>query len=412
MPGRIKVLDSANKTMQRLGYLKLLCSIASNTDTSSNISLGQRVLDKVLFKIKLSPPFQQSIQEYAKSRLTDRAYKYLRKSIIENSAPVNIEIQDMYLADNKLVSGTGKLVETDYKKYPNLGTSLNLIKSGTYSSLTRSLILLALTPKEELAAFSKYNTEYNPFTISDAQSILFLYCFIENDADVLLPIFKNILEYGDKPFNEREISDTLPIILKRVVTEYSRLSLTIEERERIQSINNTAAKIESWKGKPYTGGGVREETIRVRIEPFCDLRFLNKPDRFKFEYTSSNSLKILVEYLSISENPEIFLYNNFFSTFAKSKGWITKDAEDNDSIEFLVKAGQLLKSTLGFSPITDVGLLASINLLIEKRVVLELNRVTELLKLLQKRDPDFVRFTVNRMGEMTYVKFLKPYPNL
>jgi len=31
----------------------------------------------------------------------------------------------------------------------------------------------------------------------------------------------------------------------------------------------------------------------------------------------------------------------------------------------------------------------------------------ELLKALQKRDPSFVRFTVDRMGTLAYVKFLK-----
>ena len=73
-------------------------------------------------------------------------------------------------------------------------------------------------------------------------------------------------------------------------------------------------------------------------------------------------------------------------------------------------AGNTLQSSLGYSPITDVGLLAGIRLLTEKGRVLELARTTELLKELQKQDPGFVRFTVDRMGVMAHVKFLRSKP--
>ena len=39
-----------------------------------------------------------------------------------------------------------------------------------------------------------------------------------------------------------------------------------------------------------------------------------------------------------------------------------------------------------------------------------LETATKLLKKLQKQDPNFVRFTVDRMGTMAHVKFLKPLP--
>ena len=85
-------------------------------------------------------------------------------------------------------------------------------------------------------------------------------------------------------------------------------------------------------------------------------------------------------------------------------------ADDTEAVQALVEAGKALKSNLGYSPITDVGLLAGIRLLTEQGRLLELGRTTELLKSLQKHDPEFVRFTVDRMGVMAYVKFLKPEP--
>jgi hypothetical protein len=55
-----------------------------------------------------------------------------------------------------------------------------------------------------------------------------------------------------------------------------------------------------------------------------------------------------------------------------------------------------------------VSLLAGISLLTEKKRILELARSLALLKTWQKQDPSLVRFTVDRMGAMAFVKFLKP----
>ena len=77
-----------------------------------------------------------------------------------------MEIQDLYLSEPALVSNTGKLVEADWRFYPYLATSLDLIKHGTYSILTRALVLLAVTPKEEIAAFDSYDEKHNPLRIS------------------------------------------------------------------------------------------------------------------------------------------------------------------------------------------------------------------------------------------------------
>ena len=65
---------------------------------------------------------------------------------------------------------------------------------------------------------------------------------------------------------------------------------------------------------------------------------------------------------------------------------------------------------MGYTPLSDVGLLAGTRLLTERHCILELGRTVELLKALQKQDPKFVRFTVDRMGALAYVKFLKMEP--
>lgn len=412
MAGRIRVLDSAKRTMQRLGYLKVLAAIVNENETSNLETVGKRLISRVTHRIKLSPPFEEDLQEYARTRLTDGAYKELRKTVLENSGPAGLGLQDIYLADKSLPSSTGKLVETDWSSYPYLSTALDLVKKGTYSAMTRSFVLLAVTPTEEREAFGELDREHNPLRISDSQAAVLLYCLLDNDAEVSLPLLQSLVQKGDEVFDERFAGDLLPDILREVVTIHSKRSLPVAERERLSVLSKVAANIEKSKGKPYTGGGSRENTVRVRLEPYCDLGFLAKPDRERYFYQTTPALRTLTAQCADFAESDQFLQEGFFATFAACRCFEAIPASDDEATEALARAGEALKSPLGYTPITDVGLLAGTRLLTEEKRILELSRTVDLLKSLQKQDPNFVRFTVDRMGALAYVKFLKSSPGV
>ncbi|HQU47475.1 MAG TPA: hypothetical protein PK867_32020 [Pirellulales bacterium] len=294
MAKRIRVLDSANRTMQRLGYLKPLCALVNKTETSNLETLGKRLIECVTKRVVISSPLDAQTREYVKNRLTHRSYHDLRNAVLgpANGAPVRLEIQDVCLADARLPSRTGKLAEASWRRYPYLGTSLELIRKGTYSPLTRSLVLLALTP-----------------------------------------------------------------------------------------------------------------------EPFCDLGFLTKPYRDRFSYCTTDRLRTWAARWQQAGNTDEFLRDRFFAALAATRGLPARPVDEDRAVAALVAAGEELKSPLGYSPITDVALLAAARLLADEQLVLEIGVATELLKALQKRDPALVRFTVDRMGTLAYVKFLKPAPS-
>jgi len=168
MAKRIRVLDSANRTMQRLGYLKPLCALVNKTETSNLETLGKRLIECVTKRVVVSSPLDAQTREYVTNRLTHRSYHDLGNAVLEpaNGAPVRLEIQDVCLADARLPSRTGKLAEASWRRYPYLGTSLELIRKGTYSPLTRSLVLLALTPGAELLkTLQKRDPAFVRFTV-------------------------------------------------------------------------------------------------------------------------------------------------------------------------------------------------------------------------------------------------------
>jgi len=414
MAGRIRVLDAANRTMQRLGYLKPLCALVNETETSNLATLGKRFIDRVTKRVRIAPPFDAETRDYVKCRLTDGTYRELRKAVLEgaNGSPVYLELQDAYLADASLPSRTGKLVETGARRYPYLGTSMGLIKKGTYSALTRSLVLMAVTHKEELNAFVELDKKHNPLRISDSHALVFLYCLVDNDAAVVQPFFQRLVSLPGTSFDERVAGDLLPDIFRQIEKDQRNRAITAEERDRLTLLLKGAASIDKWKGKAYTGGGARQESATVRLEPYCDLGFLTKPDRDRFEYRVTDRVRNWLSSWEQAGTTDAFLQERFFSAFAAFRGWTVRQADDDQASDALVAAGGALKSSLGYSPITDVALLAGTRLLTQRRQVLELGRSTELLKALQKRDPTFLRFTVDRMGTLAYVKFLKAAPGV
>jgi hypothetical protein len=410
MPVKIRILSSATKTMQRLGYLKLLAHDAARTETSNVASLGQHLISIVTKRVKISSPFEPALTEYVRIRLFDRIYADLRKQVLDKPpAPTAaIELQDLYLADPRIPSTTGKLIENDWRFYTYLGTALDFIKPGTWSAMTRSLTFLALISKEEMAAFELYDPSHNPMLLSKEQAALLLYCFLDNDAEILQPLFQSILNFSQPVFDEREAGDLLPGIIKNAAATLSKASLVVEDKERLAKLEKVAVNIERAKGKPYSGGGAREGAIRVRLEPFCDFGLLTKPDRHRFTYKLTPAFhRLMVDWPGLDATDH-FLENRFFTTLAGIHGLQVADATDEDARNTLREAGALLSSTLGYSPIKDVSLLAGIQLLFTKGKVLELGRSHDILRAWQKSAPDIVRFTVDRMGELAYVKFLKP----
>ena len=153
-----------------------------------------------------------------RSRLTDNTYRERKQVLSANgvNGSVPMEVQDIYLADTTLPSRTGKLVGENWRRYPYLGTALDLIRKGTYSIMTRSLVLLDLTPKVELEAFERIDRQANPFRLSLEQALLFLYCFIDNDAEVVFPLLSNLLAFGESSIPEKDAGLLLPDILRKV----------------------------------------------------------------------------------------------------------------------------------------------------------------------------------------------------
>lgn len=410
----IRVFTNPDRCMQRLGFLKHLVWKASISATNNISTLGKDLIDSVSQKVSvfLTP----QLKDYIKTALTDPVYKNIRSAVLKSPQEFNeqqkiqIELQDFFLADPLLPSRRGKLIKDDWKVFPYFALNLCLLRKGTYSLLVRGQSFLSLVPEEEKKSFSRIDTPMasslaNPLCLSQAQKLLLLFSFIENDGDVLKELYQKLLLLTEA-FSDRDAGDLLPDIYRAIAKQARTKIRSGDDLLRIQKLLDTADKIESWRGKPYTGKGARELSITPRIEPFVDLTLVLKPDPFAYRYQISDATKAFFEPFVHSETIEHFLQHSFFEAANQAYDLKAVHLDDRETIfSYIQDAYAVLKSPLGYAPILEIALLAGIYALTKRSQYFEISEAIDLLKILQKERPEFIRFNVDRWGVLTFVKF-------
>lgn len=412
----LRVFDRIARPMQRLGYLKRLIRRVASGTTSNLENLGADLVDVCLKKVKAD--LNEERAAYIKIRLFDRVYKTLKDQVNawqnepNTSVSVSMELQDLYLADSSLPSQVGKLVRENRRNYPPFGVNLGLIREGTYSLTTRALSLLVLTNDNEQKAFLEYLEQFNPFRISQKQSVLFLYSLLENDGEVVFPLFSQLGKIGAKTFSDREAGNLLPEIYSNVIARYRTKSLSFDLRERLDVLEKSSQSIiEARNSEKYTGGSAREESIRPRLEPYVDIGLLTKPNPMKYEYCLSQAGQRWISILpnhDDSSGIEEYLSRRFFHSMATTWEISAQPlSKPEEIVPYLKRAAKAISSSSGYSPIEELALLSGIEALLDDHCYFEIGAAREALIAYQKAHPYEVRFTVDRMGVLAHAKFME-----
>lgn len=402
--------------MQRLGFLKRLVRRIASGATSNLDNVGNDLLEVAMKKVKVD--LNQDLTSYIKVRLFDRVYKTLKEQAIswekEPSVPISVqmEIQDLYLADPGVPSRVGKLVKEDWRKYPPFGINLGLIREGTYSANTRTFSLLYFTSEMEQKAFYEYLPDHNPLKISQKQGVLLLYSLLENDGEAIFPLFTQLSHSTSETFSDREAGNLLPEIYTGIIARYRTKSLAVDLRERLEVLEKSAQSIViARKSGKYEGGSAREESIRPRLEPYVDIGLFTKPNPMKYEYSFSPVGQRWVSNFTGQEDSaaiEEFLSQRFFQSVANA--WEIEASPlttPDEIVPYLKRAAKAISSSSGYAPIEELALLSGIEALLDDHKIFEINPAREALIAYQKANPYQVRFTVDRMGVLAHAKFME-----
>jgi len=405
----ISVLENPRKCMQRMGFLKWLVYDCYRSATSNLEKLGNNLISTISQKVIV--PINSELILYIKSALTspvhrqlfDKIKQYETQGGLEN---ISVELQDAYLSNGNLPSRRGRLAKDEWFEYPSFAIGLGLIKKGTYSLSVRGLSFISIVNQEELQAFKHYKPNFNPLKISTGQKILLLFSIVENDGELLKYLYKQILT-KDSVFSDIEASECLVEVFTEIIKKARSRVRSGDDLRRIGRIEQTIERLKRVKGKiPTGGGGVRHETIAVRLEPFVDLGLLSKPDPFAYRYQVTEATRTFFEPLINAESIDYFLHHSFFEAASKALNLNAEHRTDRETIlPVIQKAYTILRSPLGYVPILEVTLLAGIHSIMESGYYFEISEATDMLKALQKERPELVRFNVDRWGNLTFVKF-------
>ncbi len=413
----IRALESTKRPMQRLGYLKRIVRRVTTLSSTNMENLGRDLIDNVTRKARV--PLSPELAEYVKLRLYDRAYASLKAQVSswqkqENTMETPIvlmELQDLYLAAPGMPSRVGKLTKTEWESYPVLGVCLGLVRGGTFSANTRALSLLHFVSDAEQQAFLDYKPDANPLQITRQQALLFLYALIENDGEVIAPLFVQLAEALPNKFSDRDAGDRLPDIYRAIATRHRARSLPAQQRDRLLTLEKTANSIAKRADVERYVGSSREHASRVRVEPYADIGLLTKPNPFKYEFAFSSaglSWANAFQTIETSEQVEEFLARKFFSTAAIAWNIEARKITTHDEIvPFLQSAWHAVHSPGGYAPIEEMAIVAGIHALLEQKLIIEPGDARDAIIAYQKTNPYQVRFTVNRMGVLAHARFLE-----
>ncbi|MCK4823794.1 hypothetical protein KA005_49025, partial [bacterium] len=316
------------------------------------------------------------------------------------------QIQDVYLSSKNLPSQRGRLVPRDSTNYPRLGVSLGLLRKDSYTPLVRGQVLLHLLKSDEVSTFQEYSPNMNPMLLTQEQQFFFLYTIIESDMHIIIPLYRQLLATKED-FADYDAGNLLPGIIRDIYKHFRQQVRSGADAIRLKTLLEMAEVIELWKDREYKGQGARDETITVRLEPLVDLGILIKDAPFSYRYRLSPIGRRLMTQLTKNDN-EQDIKSQFFTHIidAYSLG-LEKISDDAERLHFIYESYSLLKSPLGYAPINEVMLLGTLLAIQTKRGYFEIEEGMQTARTIQQKYPSLVRFNVDRMGKLSFIKFDK-----
>ena len=408
----LRIIGSAVRRMQRLGFLKYVVESASPQRPSSAATIGRALLSAASHKH--AAVIGPEIREYCDRVFSEQHYSALRSQVqkaAQQQPPgqVDLEIQDIYLSQDILPSKRGRILSEkkhDIHIFPTLAVSLGFLTPVTYVLTSRGRLFANMISPGEIGVLNRLS-DINPLIISSGQTMVLLFSFLEADGDLASMLYP-VIAKEDGELADYEVGDIIGDLLSKYLLRVEKSATSMKDRTEISKLKKTNAKIKEWKHKEYTGKGARDEWATLRLEPFVDLGLLAKPDKFAYKYTFTDGGRRFISYLESSSDLDSFLIGRYVSAAAQLLNLQALPITDStEALDFLKDSNRLLANNIGYSDVTDTALLSAINLLHQRNKVLEIGESIKILKEAQKKTPRDIHFNIDRWGNLKFISFRK-----
>ena len=398
----LRWVDYARRSWQRLGHLRILCSLAHPAIGTNLEGLTVRYKNVITSLEEIPKNLEEQVREYVRTHRTNR---YPRRR-----GPVSrVELQDLYLSDPRLPSQSGAITgdmdsagyrHAVYVEIPTWAVRLRLLRSDNYTLTDRGKVLLQL--RQGIASDIRlFDLDTNPYLLTPGERYFFCYCILDIDGDLLQGIFSSLLQKEDS-FVRREIGH----IAAQVLTTLSslRLSGTTGRPERLIK-ERIAATVRSIANQKGTGMGPCESVTTPRTEPLVDCGVLERTHRTSYMYRMSEKGRLFGEALAQVQSIDDFLQGDLAKWASRLSGTEPIPYSDpHDVWHYVAQSYSLLRSGLGYCSIREVALLAVAMAIDDGANVFEIADAEQAISENGRKYGKDVRFTKSRQGDIAQVR--------
>ena len=399
----LRWVDYARRSWQRVGHLRVLCSVAHPGTRTNLEGLSNRFESVVTTLHDIPEGFQDRVWDYI------RAYRGNRYRGRENHfSPV--ELQDLYLSDPLLPSQSGAITgdaakagyrHAVYVEMPTWGVRLRLLRRDNYTLTDRGKVLRSLRRNSD-ENIRTFNPCSNLYLVTPGERFFYLYCVLDVDGDLIQGIFSYLLQRRSS-FSRREVGYIAAKALENLSA--SRLSRVAGGQERLVKgrIATTIKAIANQKG---SGMGPCESVATPRTEPLVDCGVLERTDHNSYDYRLSDKGREFAQAVVDSPSIDEVLETNLsrWSLRLSNGDNVLKDEPQNVK-HFIAKGYSRLRSGLGYCSIREVAVMAIAIAIDEGACCFELADAEYAISELARNYGRDVRFTKSRQGEIAQVRF-------
>jgi len=362
-PRGIRWVDYARRSMQRLGYLKILVAIADSLGSTTLQGLTTRFEAAVTAKHRVPDHILPRVRDYVTEQNLHHRYPGLhaRGREAASSRPPVMQVQDLYLSDPALPARSGAMTGDQerkgyrhavYVEMPPWAVQLGLLRRQNYTATDRAKALLELAPTME--AFRAFEPDSNPFMLASDERFFFLFSLIDADGDLLRVAYRQMTSRFDG-FTRTDFGETIASALEEFLRDRLRRPSTGMEQEVARRMRDVLKSVHEQSG---SGMGPKESVATPRTEPLVDCGVLYKPVRNKYEYAVTEGGRAFLRRLIESESVTEFIERGLGKATAELLGLSPKPASGTEILAGVASAYSRMRSGLGYCSLREAGVLA------------------------------------------------------
>jgi hypothetical protein len=394
--GSLRWVDYARRSMQRLGFVKWVLSLASTSRTQTLESLTRGFFASVTKAVPVGPERCDAFDAYTRQQQLHRRY---------HDGVTSAELQDVFLSDPMLPSHSGAITgELERKGYrhavyveiPTWATRLRLLRQQNYTLTERGRVLLLVG--EGLSGKPFEANENNPLYLNVSERYASLFCLLDVDGDLLTPMYRRLLEV--RTFTRAAAGEMAAEALAELrSTRLKNASVGPLQQARLK-IDRTIAAVQK---ASHGGMGPRESIATPRTEPLVDCGVLYKPHPDKYEYSFSDWGKTFFTALVSAPSVDEFLESHLSLAMSSLTG--QKLSSEAPTLQTIAIPYAQLRAGLGYVSLRELALAAiALSLASPGEPLFEIGSIEQALKKAASQDNRYVRLALGRTGGIAQVR--------